>query len=63
MTADRFTWHKSSYSGGTGGQCVEVATTPEYVGIRDTKNRPQGYLTVSPKTWRAFIKDTLVTGS
>ena len=53
---DRLTWRKSSYSGGTGGQCVEVGRAPEHVGIRDTKNRDLGHLTVSAAAWRTFIK-------
>jgi len=57
------TWRKSSHSSGQGGNCVEVATTPELVGIRDTKNRAQGHITVSPRTWRAFITSRHVTGS
>lgn len=54
--ADHYTWRTSTYSGGSGGNCVEVGATPGYVGIRDTKNRPHGHLTVTPATWRTFIK-------
>ena len=49
-------WRKSTYSGGSGGNCVEVGPTAESIGIRDTKNRAQGQLTVSPETWRAFVR-------
>ncbi|TDC63120.1 DUF397 domain-containing protein [Actinomadura sp. GC306] len=35
------TWRKSSHSGSTGGECVELAALPEGVGIRDSKN-PDG---------------------
>lgn len=52
-----FEWKKSSYSGGTGGDCVEVGVTPYAIGVRDTKNRAQGHLIVSPRTWRTFITD------
>jgi hypothetical protein len=31
-------WHKSSYSGGGGQNCVEVATLPGSVAIRDSKD-------------------------
>ncbi|TDC58294.1 DUF397 domain-containing protein [Actinomadura sp. KC345] len=34
-------WHKSSYSGGTGGECVEIAAVPEGLLIRDSKD-PDG---------------------
>ncbi|WP_413101464.1 DUF397 domain-containing protein [Streptomyces sp. Inha503] len=48
-------WFKSSYSGGGGGECVEVAIRPEAIHIRDSKT-PQGdRLTVSPEAWAAFI--------
>ncbi|MEU8121083.1 DUF397 domain-containing protein [Spirillospora sp. NPDC049024] len=32
------TWRKSSYSGGEGGQCVELAAVDGSVGIRDSRN-------------------------
>ncbi|WHM38732.1 DUF397 domain-containing protein [Streptomyces sp. BPTC-684] len=48
-------WRKSSYSGGGGGDCVEVADLPHAVAIRDSK-RPEGAaLTVSPAAFTAFV--------
>ena len=48
-------WRKSTYSGGSGGECVEAGTTPGIVLIRDTKNNGEGpVLRVSAQTWRAF---------
>lgn len=47
-------WRTSSYTG-TGGQCVEVALTPQAVGVRDTKNRTGGHFTVSPQRWAEFV--------
>ncbi|MES9535794.1 MULTISPECIES: DUF397 domain-containing protein [unclassified Actinomadura] len=35
------TWRKSSYSGGEGGQCVELASLDGSVGIRDSRD-PSG---------------------
>lgn len=35
---DRLRWRKSSYSGGTGGECVELAGVPGYVLFRDSKD-------------------------
>jgi hypothetical protein len=32
------TWTKASHSGGTGGNCVEVANLPDAVAVRDSKN-------------------------
>ncbi|WP_046468721.1 DUF397 domain-containing protein [Allosalinactinospora lopnorensis] len=50
-------WTKSSYSGGNGGDCVEVANSPELVKIRDTRNREAGYLAVPVAEWSAFLAD------
>lgn len=56
-------WRKSSYSTGSGGSCVEIGAGSAFVGIRDTKNRAQGLLSVAPNTWRAFLASRYVTGS
>ena len=40
-------WRKSSYSGGGGGECVEVAFPPARVAVRDSKN-PEGPVLVFP---------------
>lgn len=48
-------WRKASYSGDQGA-CVEVGPAPAHVGIRDTKNREQGHLTVSRAAWRHFVQ-------
>ncbi|MFJ4768607.1 DUF397 domain-containing protein [Streptomyces uncialis] len=58
-------WRRSSYSGPSGGECLEVAEgTPGAVPIRDSK-RPDGpILLVQAPAWTAFIgavrtRDTL----
>ena len=51
---DTAPWRKSSYSGGGNTQCVEVAPRDASVGVRDTKNRSAGHLTVPRAAWRAF---------
>ena len=48
-------WRKSTYSGGQGGQCVEVATPPGRVAVRDTTNRDGGTLAFTPDAWDAFL--------
>lgn len=48
-------WHKSSYSGNNGGDCVEVGDGDGFTAVRDTKNRQGGFISVSPDSWRAFI--------
>jgi hypothetical protein len=48
-------WRKSSYSGNTGGDCVEVADTPAHVAVRDSKNPDHGTLTLTSKAFAAFV--------
>jgi Domain of unknown function (DUF397) len=48
------TWRKSSYSGGSGGNCVEVADATGRVLVRDTKNRDGGTLSIPADVWRKF---------
>jgi hypothetical protein len=52
----RAVWQKSSYSGGNGGQCVEVARNLRgIVAVRDSKD-PDGPRLVFPAgQWRAFV--------
>ncbi|MET9913969.1 DUF397 domain-containing protein [Streptomyces sp. NPDC006476] len=49
-------WFKSTYSSSEGGQCVEVATTPHTIHIRDSKNPADTGPTiqVTPAAWAAF---------
>lgn len=49
-------WRKSSYSGNTGGACVEVAPLPDTVAVRDSKYRDGGNLVVSATAWSAFVR-------
>ena len=50
------TWRKSSYSGGNGGECVEVNAQVQAgrVMVRDTKDRQGPVLTVSADAWLQF---------
>ena len=50
-------WFKSSYSGGQGGECLEVAITPATIHIRDSKNpTAPATLQLTPTTWSTFLK-------
>lgn len=46
-------WRTSSYSAGN-GDCVEVASLPAEVLVRDTKDRSGGVLSFTPDQWRAL---------
>ncbi|MFF3512571.1 DUF397 domain-containing protein [Streptomyces sp. NPDC002573] len=50
------TWRKSSYSGDTGGECVEVADHNPHIAIRDSKNPAAGVLTITPHAFATFVK-------
>lgn len=48
-------WRKSTYSGGGNPNCVEVGHAKQIVGVRDTKNRAKGVITVSSQAWATFV--------
>ncbi|MER5210024.1 DUF397 domain-containing protein [Streptomyces sp. NPDC002838] len=55
---DGVTWHKSSYSGGSGGDCLEVAAShPTVIPVRDSKNPLGPKLVFRSETWSAFIEN------
>ncbi|MFA3877342.1 DUF397 domain-containing protein [Streptomyces sp. MMCC 100] len=55
--ASELAWFKSSYSDGNeGDSCVEVATTPGTVHVRDSKYRDAGpRLALAPEAWAGFV--------
>ncbi|MBC7272122.1 MAG: DUF397 domain-containing protein [Streptomyces sp.] len=49
-------WRKSSHSGGSGGDCVEVAEAhPTLIPVRDSKNPDGPKLTFHTEPWSAFV--------
>jgi hypothetical protein len=53
---DRAIWLKSSYSGGNGGGCVDVARNlPGVVAVRDSKDPDGPALVFSRDNWATFI--------
>ncbi|MGH3801117.1 MAG: DUF397 domain-containing protein [Pseudonocardiaceae bacterium] len=55
MNTDHVTWHKSSYSNGSGGACVEVANL-DHSGraVRDSKDPTGPALMFPAAQWAAF---------
>ncbi|MFD6494476.1 DUF397 domain-containing protein [Streptomyces sp. NPDC059944] len=50
------TWFKSSYSDSSNpSDCVEVATAPPGVHVRDSKRPDDGRLALGRATWSAFV--------
>jgi hypothetical protein len=57
MTSE-LNWRKSSYSGGSGGNCVELASQDGRVLVRDTKQAGNGpVVTFSGPAWRRFARE------
>jgi hypothetical protein len=53
----RAIWRKSSFSNGSGGDCVEVALNlPGIVAIRDSKHRQGPVLMLSAAQWVGLLK-------
>jgi hypothetical protein len=54
MDHDDLQWFKSSYSGGSGTECVEVARLPCGAAVRDSKDRQGPRLAFSSPAWNDF---------
>ncbi|MFI2432541.1 DUF397 domain-containing protein [Streptomyces sp. NPDC018693] len=48
-------WQKSTYSGDS-SNCVEIATAPATIHIRDSKSTTGPHLTFPPTTWSVFLR-------
>jgi len=48
-------WRKSSRSGPEQGDCVEVASLPPHVGIRDSKNPGLGHLVLPTQVFADLL--------
>jgi len=60
---DSLVWVRSSYSGGSGDNCVEVAALPEGGrGVRDSKDAAGPVLRFTAEEWRAFVGDVKAAG-
>lgn len=52
---DSAAWRKSTYSGGNGGNCIEVGQA-KAVMVRDTKDQGNGpVLSFGSTAWAAFV--------
>jgi hypothetical protein len=56
LVTDKLTWVKSSHSGGSGGNCVEVAALPDgRRAVRDSKDAGGPVLVFGSSEWAAFL--------
>ncbi|MDJ0345472.1 DUF397 domain-containing protein [Streptomyces sp. H10-C2] len=49
-------WLKSSYSDNEGGNCIEIATRPGTVLVRDSKDPEGPKLVLDADAWRSFVR-------
>ena len=47
-------WRKSSFSGGGGSNCVEVADAGQAIAVRDSKDMQGSVLVLGQHAWRQF---------
>jgi hypothetical protein len=57
MDVDRLAWRTSSFSGGNGNGCVEVAPLPAGVAVRDTKDRSRAAHVYPSTAWESLLAD------
>ncbi|MET9771828.1 DUF397 domain-containing protein [Streptomyces sp. NPDC006415] len=54
--ASELRWFKSSYSDSSNSnECVEVATDPDTVHVRDSKNLQGPRIALAPAAWSGFV--------
>ena len=54
MDLTSVSWRKSSYSGGNGGNCIQVAGLPGTIAVRDSKDPDGPALLFTAAQWAAF---------
>ncbi|WP_433228123.1 DUF397 domain-containing protein [Actinomadura formosensis] len=55
MDLNTTTWRKSSHSAGTGGECVELASAPGIIAVRDSKNPDGPKLLIARDEFAALV--------
>ncbi|MGY3205346.1 DUF397 domain-containing protein [Streptomyces sp. TE5632] len=55
MSMTELAWFKSSYSGSSGDDCVEVAVTEQAVHVRDSKDVTRRPFAVGRQGWAHFV--------
>jgi hypothetical protein len=55
-------WRKSTRSGGSGNQCVEVAGLSDTIAVRDSKNPDGPVLLFGVSDFAAFLRTAGATG-
>ncbi|KUN22125.1 toxin-antitoxin system, toxin component [Streptomyces antibioticus] len=56
MSTTELAWFKSSHSGSSGDDCVEVAIAEQAVHVRDSKDISRSAFLVGREGWRSFVR-------
>ena len=56
MSTTELAWFKSSYSGSSGDDCVEVAIAEWVVHVRDSKDVSRSHFAVVSEGWTRFVQ-------
>ncbi|MFF9219605.1 DUF397 domain-containing protein [Streptomyces viridosporus] len=56
MSTTELAWFKSSYSGSSGDDCVEVAITEQAIHVRDSKDVTRPTFAVGREGWWQFVR-------
>ncbi|MFZ4150593.1 DUF397 domain-containing protein [Streptomyces sp. SAI-229] len=56
MSTTELAWFKSSYSGSSGDDCVEVAVTEQAIHVRDSKDVTRPSFAVGREGWGQFVR-------
>jgi hypothetical protein len=56
------TWQRSSYSNGSGGNCVEAAEVDALILVRDSKAPHGPRLDFTSAAWSGFVRELKYTG-
>ncbi|WP_053616615.1 DUF397 domain-containing protein [Nocardiopsis sp. NRRL B-16309] len=59
--AQQLTFRKSSFSGATTQNCVEIADFPGGSAVRDSQNPTQRHLEVPAREWSALLASVSMT--
>lgn len=56
MSDTELSWFKSSYSGTSGDNCIEVAVNEQAIHVRDSKDVTRPHLIICRDGWARFVR-------
>lgn len=56
MSDTELSWFKSSYSGTSGDNCIEVAVNEQAIHVRDSKDVTRPHLIIGRDGWARFVR-------